>query len=269
MRILEKYWGILILLGLLMLYTNVYAADVLYRFMHNDHDALVIGEITSIDESGANVRVEKNIVSAKNLNEASPKRQLKLTEAKVALPFCYIGFYDEDGGCTVNPSVGDYVLLSLKKAGTGFKIAWGAYKVDSLNYKSLSVVLPESAQVSSKMNAAAVKAFVNSDGKITEFVFDCNTKTVYAGEERTVIFNGNTGGITDTSLNPTKKTTEDKNKTQAGSSIGVIGSSDGQGSVFISVNPIKALIIPIIVFAAVIFVGGFAIGYIVKSKRLK
>lgn len=251
MRILEKYWGILILLGLLMLYTNVYAADVLYRFMHNDHDALVIGEITSIDESGANVRVEKNIVSAKNLNEASPKRQLKLTEAKVALPFCYVGFYDEDGGCTVNPSVGDYVLLSLKKAGTGFKIAWGAYKVDSLNYKSLSVVLPESAQVSSKMNAAAVKAFVNSDGKITEFVFDCNTKTVYAGEERTVIFNGN------------------KNKTQAGSSIGVIGSSDGQGSLFISVSPIKALIIPIIVFAAVIFAGGFAIGYIVKSKRLK
>lgn len=46
-----------------------------------------------------------------------------------------------------------------------------------------------------KMDAAAVKTFINSDGQITEFAFDEDNKTVYAGEERTVIFNGNDEGI--------------------------------------------------------------------------
>lgn len=48
-----------------------------------------------------------------------------------------------------------------------------------------------------KMDAAAVKTFINSDGQITEFAFDGDNKTVYAGEERTVIFNGNDEGIMD------------------------------------------------------------------------
>jgi len=47
------------------------------------------------------------------------------------------------------------------------------------------------------MDAAAVKTFINSDGQITEFAFDEDNKTVYAGEERTVIFNGNDEGIMD------------------------------------------------------------------------
>jgi hypothetical protein len=53
-----------------------------------------------------------------------------------------MGFYDENGSYIVNPSVGDYVLLSLNKAGHDFKIARGAYKVNSLDYKCLSVALP-------------------------------------------------------------------------------------------------------------------------------
>lgn len=44
MRILRKLKILLILLVILVLPTSVYAADALYRFMHNDHDALVIGE---------------------------------------------------------------------------------------------------------------------------------------------------------------------------------------------------------------------------------
>jgi hypothetical protein len=44
------------------------------------------------------------------------------------------------------PWRGDYVLLSLNKVGHEFKIAWGAYKVDSLYYKNLSVVLPENPE---------------------------------------------------------------------------------------------------------------------------
>ncbi len=262
MKYLLKYRFILIIFGIvLILCTNAYAADELYRFMHNDHDALIIGEITGIHETGVKVRVEKSIVSAKNLNETHPKKQLRLSEATVISPFVYAGFYNEDGNCIAEHSVGDYVLLSLKKAGNKFEIAWGAYKVDSLSYENLSVVLPENSQVWNRMESAAVKVFINSDGKITEFAFDGDSKTVYAGEERVVIFNEDTGNG--------ETTFEYKNLTKDDSSRGIIGGADGPTIISVSGNPIKAMIIPVIVFAAIIFASGFAIGYIVKGKRLK
>lgn len=226
MKISLRYRVVLILCGLLMLCTSVFAADQLYRFMHNDHDVLIIGEITKIDETGVKIRAVKGITSAKGLNKNCPKKQLKLSEAKIILPFGYMGFHNENG----EPHVGDYVLVSLEKVGNDFKVAWGAYKVNSLDYKNLSVVLPENAEVWSKMEAAAVETFINSDGQITEFAFDGDSKTVYArkGEEEFVIYE--------------EDIDDDKNT----SSIGIIGGADGPTSIFISENPIKAMMLPVI-----------------------
>lgn len=128
--------------------------------------------------------------------------------------------------------------------------------MDSLDYKNLSVVLPENASMSSKMDAAAIKAFVNSDGKITEFSFDGDTKTVRAGEEGIIIFDGNEEG-------------EEMNKTQMESSMGIIGGADGSTSIYLSGNPLKALIIPAVVYTLAILAVGFGIGYFVKGKSLK
>ena len=262
MKILRKSGIVLILLVILVLHTNVYAADALYRFMHNDHDALVIGEIISADENDIKVRVEKGIISGKDLNVSSAKKQLKLVEAKIVSSFSYNFFYNEYGNSIINPSVGDYVLLSLEKYETGFKIAWGAYKVDSLDYKNLSVVLPEDPNVWAKMEAAAIKVFVNSDGKVNEFSFDGYAKTVHAGEEQAVIFDGSDEDEADVIL-------EDINTTEASASMGIIGGADGPTSIYISGSPFNALIIPIIVSAILIFIIGLAVGYFVKSKSCK
>ncbi|MDD4569122.1 MAG: hypothetical protein PHE70_03215 [Tepidanaerobacteraceae bacterium] len=255
MKFLRKYRVVLIVFGLLVLCNIAYAADALYRFMHNDHDALIIGEITHMDETGAKVKIAKGIVSAKNLNKNHPKKQLKLSEAKILMPFSYQGFYNEDGSCTVDPCVGDHVLLSLKKDGNNFKVAWGAYKVDSLDYEILSIILPENSRLWSRMEAAAIKAFINSDGQITEFAFDRDSKTVYAGEEKVVIFKENT--------DEGENTLQDEEKIKES----IIGRADGPTSIYVSGNPIKAMINPMV--AVLIFVGGFAVGYIVKSRRSK
>ena len=98
------------------------------------------------------------------------------------------------------------------------------------------------------MEAAAIKVFVNSDGQITEFAFDGDSKTVYAGEGKVVIFS------------------ED---TKESSSIGIIGGADGPTSIYVTGNPIKAMVIPIIIFAVIIFAGGFALGYIIKARCSK
>ena len=102
------------------------------------------------------------------------------------------------------------------------------------------------------MEAAAIKAFINSDGQITEFAFDKDAKTVYAGEEKVVIFKENT--------DEGENTLGDEEKTTAP----IIGSADGPTSIFVSGNPIKAPMVAVLIFA-----GGFAVGYIVKAMRSK
>lgn len=263
LRMPKKRFIALALIVVSILYTGVYAADALYRFMHNDHDALVIGEIISIDENNVKVQVEKCIISAKDLNKSAVKKQLKLTEANVASSFKYGFFYDEQDSSKANPSVGDYVILSLIKSGSSFKIAWGAYKVDSLDYKNLSVVLPENASMSSKMDAAAIKAFVNSNGKITEFSFDGDTKTVRNSKWGTVIFDGNKEESKDIAPDELTDTPKDINNKKDASSVAIIGGADGPTSIYLSGDPLMALIIP----AVGIFAVGFAIGYFVKGKR--
>ena len=147
MKIPKKSLIIVVLIVISILHTCVYAADALYRFMHNDHDALVIGEIISADENAVKVRVEKSIISGKDLNVSSAKKQLKLVEAKIVPSFSYNLFNSEEGSSINSPAVGDYVLLSLMKHGAAFKIAWGEYKVDGPEYKNISVVLPEEHDV--------------------------------------------------------------------------------------------------------------------------
>lgn len=271
MRIRKKSGVALVLLGLLLLNTGVYAADALYRFMHNDHDALIIGEITSADENAITVRVEKNIISSKDLNAAAAKKQLKPDVARVEAPLEYSLAGNPDGR-VIKPSVGDYVLLSLNKHGSIFKVAWGAYKVDSLDYRSLSVVLPEGSDIWSEMDAAAIKAFVNSNGKITEFSFDGDTKTVRAGEEQTVIFDG-ADMEEDIIPDVTQDPSQGINKKSGASSVGIIGGADGPTSIYVSGSP-AAPIISIAISAAVIFAIAFAMVYaarsmIKKNRKLK
>lgn len=94
---------------------NVYAADALYRFMHNDHEALVLGEIVHIDEKFVSMRIEKTIVSAKDLNQSSPKKQVKLKNVDIVTPMKYMTFTIEGNTAESEPTIGDYALTSLQK----------------------------------------------------------------------------------------------------------------------------------------------------------
>ncbi|NLN49224.1 MAG: hypothetical protein GX154_09125 [Clostridiales bacterium] len=125
----------------------------------------------------------------------------------------------------------------------------------------MSVVLPENASIDAMMDAAAIKSFINSDGKITEYSFDGYKKTVYSGD--TVIFDGSD---LEEEYIPTEEP-EDiaEKKTEEGNSIGIIGGADGPTSVFISGSPIKALLAPVIISGFIFFTIGYAVG----TKRYK
>lgn len=247
-------------------HSSVYAADALYRLMHNDHDGLIIGEIISIDEDNIKVSVEKSIISSKDLNSSAVKNKLNLDEVNIISSFKYGFFYDENDE-KANPSLGDYVLMSIEKSGNDFKIAWGAYKVNNLDYESLSVVLPEDSNMSSKMDAAAIKAFVNSDGELNEFSFAGQKVTVYAGEDEIVIFDGNE----QEDIMPDKSSNISDNvnkKNKSSSHIEVIGGADGPTALYVTGSSKKSFI-PAIGCSFIILVIGFIIRYFVKVKGSK
>lgn len=179
---------LIIFILLFIIPVNVFGADSLYRLMHNDHDALVIAEVTDVAEMNVKFRVEKSIVSKKNLSIKNRKKQLNIDEFKLGKEdfpnISLFGISNEDE----NIKIGDTFLISLNRQLLEYKIAWGIYKTSSLDYKTLDILYSDDASDSEKMDAAAIKCFVNSNGKVTEFSFDGTKKIVKSGNK--VIYDG-------------------------------------------------------------------------------
>ncbi len=169
---------------------TVFAADALYRLMHNDHDALIIGKIIKVEGNIITVHVIKTITSAKDLHADAPKKQLIIKLANITGVTGYAFYYKNIEIPMIIPQAGDYVLASITRKNYVFSVAWGLYKVDRTDFRTLSILYPDSASLYAKMDAAAIKAFINSGGKLTEFAFDGNTGKVISQADGRVIFDG-------------------------------------------------------------------------------
>ena len=136
--------------------------------------------------------------------------------------------------------------------------------MDSLDYKDLSLILPKDASVYLKMEAAAIKAFINSDGEMTEFAFDGSINTVYSGDK--IIFDGS-DELEESPITEEEEinVSEGNDSNSKASSIGIIGGADGPTAIFLSGKLSKALIVPVIIYTIVILGIGFAIGYFIRK----
>ncbi len=187
-----------------MLTLPAYAADAEYRFTHNDHDALIIGEITEFSNDTMVIKAVDYIVSTKDLNVNAKKKQLRPNVIKLTSDS--VKRLKENAGSGWGPKfeVGDSVVASLDKKGSKFDIAWGFFKADSTDYKTLSV------EAYSPMTAAMIKDFINSGGKYTEFSFDGDTNTVTRVETdgtKTIIYQDTNDNLNAVSTNATKEPT--------------------------------------------------------------
>ncbi len=179
---MKKVFILLLINILLSLFSHVViAADPLYRLMHNDQQALIIGTIKDISTDKITLKIEKQIVSSENLNESRPIEQLKL-EGEIIIEEVkdYALYYSYDG-IEGKPKIGDHVLVSLsQKRNNNFRVSYGMYRLDSTNYKTLNVLYHKNASIYTKMDAAALKAFINSNGTINKFKFNGENGRVYA-----------------------------------------------------------------------------------------
>ena len=145
---------------ILLISCKVYAGDMLYRFTHNDHDVLVLGTITQIDEQKIKADVHNTLVSTTYMNQIDKKVQLNPDKVTIDISNMMLD---------LNLNVGDYILASLDKTLLDYKIANGLYKVDSLDIRTLNIICDEDDKTS---DVLAVEYFVHSNGSINGFVFE-------------------------------------------------------------------------------------------------
>jgi len=87
-------------------------------------------------------------------------------------------------------------VASLVQKGDAYGLAWGFFKADSTDCRTLSV------EAYSPLDAAMIKDFINSGGKYTEFSCNGVAKTVYRVETdgdnnrtRTLIYQGESDSL--------------------------------------------------------------------------
>ncbi|MCL1916717.1 MAG: hypothetical protein FWG14_00125 [Peptococcaceae bacterium] len=146
--------------------------DILFRFMHNDHDALIIGTVTSIEDNIMTIKSIDRIVSASSINN---KEQLWFDEASFPLTIYAPERFN----------VGDHVIVSLHKKEKGLFIRNGLYKVSGTDFRTLKVEHPICPATGTMLTD-----FVNSGGLYTQYSIGGGeiVTRYYLGEE-TVIYN--------------------------------------------------------------------------------
>ena len=187
-----------VLVSIIIIFFSInigFAADAMYRLMHNDHDALIIGRIIAKSENEIKIEVVKQIISSKNLSAFASLKQIPLKGTiRVIKIHDYNLHYNTNSSEKVS-KIGDNVLVSLIKKGDDFAIGWGIFKLNSMEYSTLKVLYPNEASKYVKMEAAALTAFVNSNGKENEFSFDGDTGKVYSRGK--VIYDASTVAATE------------------------------------------------------------------------
>jgi len=150
----------IVMIGVVLFFVfsiTAFGVDFDDNIMRNDHDALLIGEIISIDEREVVIQAVDYIVSAYSLNEGAAEQQLRPEAIRI--------IRDEQIG---DFHVGDHVLASLNQNDGDpsdlFVIAWGIYRIDLVDELDWQVWYVETDDM---LRSIVLSDFVNQEGRYT------------------------------------------------------------------------------------------------------
>lgn len=146
-----------------LLSLSAFAGDIEWLLTHNAHDALIVGEVTDIEDGVATIKVAHQIIS--QLPEGVQRQQLSPSEIKIKSDYICFGFVNDNYR---ENKVGDDVVMNVNKNGDLWELSAASYLVDSIDFKTLNILLPAALAEDSKNTAAAhtlyIKSFINADG---------------------------------------------------------------------------------------------------------
>ncbi len=174
---------------LLCLPQNAMAADVLYRMLHadevadfqEDQDALIFGQLINQKDGHFTVAVNKVLSGSVPGNEIILNGDIQYSWGR-NIP-------------AMEPQVGDYCVLSLKKDGPEYKKAWSIFKATTGDYQTLKLLSPEIRYPYYCGDIAALQWYVNSGGTNKEFFFDQNGVYVRLPGNETRLGQNNAGTV--------------------------------------------------------------------------
>lgn len=144
---------------------SVLAADEVYRMMHGEQDALVVGIIEQVTEKGYLTKVT-HVISCKSdttLNRQFTTEQIpeRLLIEDIRYRYSYHG--------KQKPEAGDAIVISLDHMEEDvWQQVWLALEVSSTNLNGLQIVPEEKLTT----DTYAWQLFMDSDGEISEFAYD-------------------------------------------------------------------------------------------------
>lgn len=144
---------------------SVLAADEVYRMMHGEQDALVVGTIEQVTEEGYVTKVT-HVISCKS--DTTLNRQLTTEQIPEQLLIKDIRYrYSYHG--KQRPEAGDAIVISLDHMEEDvWQQVWLALEVNSTDLNELQIVPEEKLTT----DTYAWQLFMDSDGEISEFVYD-------------------------------------------------------------------------------------------------
>ncbi|HVJ47990.1 hypothetical protein [Desulfitobacterium sp.] len=136
-----------------------FAADALYRMLHadevesfkQDQDAMILGQL--MDKQGDTFKV----------------KIIKVFNGRVSSDLILVADDFNYGWDQLTPRVGDFCVLSLKKQGAFYKKAWGIFKADSGDYRTLRLDASNASTSGLLGDLACIQWYVNSGGQENDF----------------------------------------------------------------------------------------------------
>lgn len=161
---MKKYLMSLCLSLLLLWPANAFGADALFRMLHadkvpsfqKDQDALIVAQLKEQQGEKFTVKVLKTLSG-----------KVDSDSILVSGDFSYFGQQEKSA-----PKINDFFVMSLKKAGGYYKKAWGIYKADSGDYRTLKLITSGAAGEGMTGELACIKWYVNSGGTESNFFFE-------------------------------------------------------------------------------------------------
>jgi len=161
------------LISFLMFNVTAFGIDPNDNIMRNDHDTLLIGVITELDDDEVVIEAIDYIISAYDLFEGAAQRQLRPEVVRVANNEQMSGF-----------NLDDYVLASLNQEGELFVIAWGIYRIDQVDELDWQVWRVEADEITSII----LSDFVNQEGRYTYSIRQDGTIVRHQGDAEIIIY---------------------------------------------------------------------------------